>query len=72
MAGQSVTSFVRRDLEPRAVPTLSSLTPPQASKGEPDPTLSTQLNFRRPNIEVIAFNRRHSKFGNREYEGDSQ
>src|ERR1700722_2241103 len=40
--------------------TLSSVTPLQASKGEPHPTPSPQLNFRRPGIEVIAFNRRHS------------
>jgi hypothetical protein len=37
-------------------PTLSSLTPLQASKGEPHPMPSTQLNFRRPDSEVIAFN----------------
>jgi hypothetical protein len=42
-------------LGPTAIPTLSSRTPRQASKGEPHPTPSTQLNFRRPDIEVIAF-----------------
>ena len=38
-------------------PTLSSLTATASlNRGEPQPTPSTQLNFRRPDIEVIAFN----------------
>jgi hypothetical protein len=55
MACRSVSSFVNRDVD-HGYPTLSSITPLRASKGEPHPTPSTQLNFRRPGIEVIAFN----------------
>jgi hypothetical protein len=55
MARRSVSSFVSRNLDLR-LSDLSSRTQVQASRGEPHATLSTQLNFRRPDIEVIAFN----------------
>ena len=55
MARRSASSFVSRDLGPR-LSDLSSRTQGQASRGEPHPVPSTQLNFRRPDIEVITFN----------------
>jgi hypothetical protein len=55
MACRSVSSFVSRDVDPRLSDAVI-LTALQASKGEPHPTPSPQLNFRRPGIEVIAFN----------------
>jgi hypothetical protein len=55
MACRSVSSSVSRDLDPRL--SDADITHSTASlKGRAAHTPSTQLNCRRPDIEVIAFN----------------
>ena len=65
MAWRSVSSFVSRDLDPRLADAVIAHSL-QASKGEPHPRRSTQPNFRRPDIEVIAVQLTPFQFGNRE------